>query len=404
MRKLFTVMALGAAMVAANAQTTVAGSKFTDNWSLGIIGGVTTPTTHHAFFADMRPTIGLEATKMLTPVFGFGFEGRTTINTPFVSLPYAKHVTSKTIFDGVSANLLGKVNLNNLFHGYKGTPDVFEVEAVAGIGYTHMFTSGYENVDAPEYAYASGAAPEYWNTKFGLNFNFNLGAEKAWVISIKPAIVYAMNKGKYDADFTPRAKTAFNVNDSYIDITAGVAYKFKNSNGTHNFALVKPYDQAEVDGLNAKINDLRGQLNDANSQLANAKNANGRLQKELNDCRNQKPVVKEVSSNKCESVVSFRQGKSVIDASQMPNVERVATYLKNHSDAKVSIKGYASPEGPLAVNKKLAEARANAVKNTLVKKYKIDASRIDAAGQGIGKMFSEPAWNRVSICTLDGDK
>lgn len=391
MRKLFTVIALGASMVAANAQTTVAGSKFTDNWSIGIVGGVTTPTTHHAFFSDLRPTVGLEATKMLTPVFGFGFEGRTTINTP----AYYKHLTSKTVFDGISANLLGKVNLNNLFCGYKGTPDLFEVEAVAGIGYTHMYTS--EGVAGTE-------SPEYWNTKFGLNFNFNLGEEKAWVVSIKPAIVYAMNKGKYDADYTPRAKTAFNVNDSYVELTAGVAYKFKNSNGTHNFTLVKPYDQAEVDGLNAKINDLRGQVNDLNGQLRNAKDANSRLQKELNDCRNQKPVVKEVESNKLESVVSFRQSKSVIDASQMPNVERVANYLKNHKDAKVVIKGYASPEGALAYNKKLAEARANSVKNTLVKKYKIDASRIDASGQGIGKMFSEPAWNRVSICTLDGDK
>ena len=27
--------------------------------------------------------------------------------------------------------------------------------------------------------------------------------------------------------------------------------------------------------------------------------------------------------------------------------------------------------------------------------------RISAEGQGVGNMFSEPDWNRVSICTLE---
>ena len=82
----------------------------------------------------------------------------------------------------------------------------------------------------------------------------------------------------------------------------------------------------------------------------------------------------------------------------------VASYLKNHADAKVSIKGYASPEGSKEVNEKLANARAEAVKNMLIKTYKIDANRIEAEGQGIGNMFSEPSWNRVSICTLEETK
>ena len=34
-------------------------------------------------------------------------------------------------------------------------------------------------------------------------------------------------------------------------------------------------------------------------------------------------------------------------------------------------------------------------------KYKINASRITAEGQGVGDMFTEPDWNRVSICTIE---
>ena len=36
----------------------------------------------------------------------------------------------------------------------------------------------------------------------------------------------------------------------------------------------------------------------------------------------------------------------------------------------------------------------------LVKKYKVNANRIDAQGLGVGDMFSEPEWNRVSVCTI----
>ena len=44
----------------------------------------------------------------------------------------------------------------------------------------------------------------------------------------------------------------------------------------------------------------------------------------------------------------------------MPNIEMIAQYMKNHPDAKIEIKGYASPEGSKELNQKLSEARANA--------------------------------------------
>ena len=130
----------------------------------------------------------------------------------------------------------------------------------------------------------------------------------------------------------------------------------------------------------------------------------------MNDLRNRKPqvvekvVYKEVegkSTNALETAVYFQCGKSVIPASQLPSVERVAAYLKNNAQSKVVIRGYASKDGPEKLNIRLAENRAQAVKNCLVKKYGIAESRIDAAGNGISEMFSEPEWNRVSICTMD---
>lgn len=381
MKKLTITLALGALMATAtHAQVTVEGSKLTDNWSIGINGGVLTPTTHHAFFGSMRPTFGLEIGKQLTPVFGFGLEGRAAINT----------TPSYTAIDATNLSLLGKVNLMNLFMGYEGTPRFFEVEAIAGTGWAHYYGSG------------AGLGGNSWTNKFGLNLNFHIDKDRAWQIHIKPAIVY-------DMDGTASGHSSyFNVNQSALELSAGVTYKFKNSNGTHNFQLANLRSQAEIDDLNARINDLRSQTKSKDQKIAATQTAISNLEAELNRLRNQAPrkevVVETKSQKSMESVVTFRQGKSMIDKAQQPNVERIATYMRNHPEAKVIIKGYASPEGSAEINAKIATARAEAVKSMLIKTYGISANRIQAMGEGVGHMFSEPDWNRVSICTLEDNK
>lgn len=81
-------------------------------------------------------------------------------------------------------------------------------------------------------------------------------------------------------------------------------------------------------------------------------------------------------------------------------MERVAIYMKKHPEAKVVIKGYASPEGNLAFNEKLAKARAQAVKSILVKNTRLNDTRITAEGQGIGDMFSLNRTGTVSAFVL----
>ena len=88
-------------------------------------------------------------------------------------------------------------------------------------------------------------------------------------------------------------------------------------------------------------------------------------------------------------------------STQMANIERIATYMKENPNTKVVITGYASPEGSKSFNQRLSQKRADAVKKILVQKYDIDASRITAEGKGVGSVFSTPAWNRVSICTVN---
>lgn len=384
MKKIYTILALCAVVLTASAQKSVQGSRFFDNWSIGLVGGGITPMEKTHFLKNVRATYGVEVTKQITPIFGLGVQYLLNNNT----------TESKNIIDQQNLSLLGKFNLSNAFCGFKDEPRLFEVEAVAGIGWGHGFyPSNYK------------ADNNFVTTTAGLNFNFNLGADKEWTVALKPSVVYNMNNDKNNAF------KEFNFNRHYgaFQLLAGVTYHFKNkSNGHHHMTLVKAYDQAEIDALNSTINGLRGQVSDKDAQIANQNKAIADLQQALNDCRNQKPAteVKTVTkeSQSLESTITFRQGKSTVDASQLPNVERVATFLKNHKDASVSIKGYASPEGSAEVNAKIAKARAEAVKTILVNKYKIASSRISAEGQGVGNMFSEPDWNRVSICTIEESK
>lgn len=377
MKKIVASLVLCMAVIAANAQKAVEGNKFTDNWSVGFNAGGTTPLTHSAFFKNMRAVLGVGLDKQVTPVLGLGFEAMTSINT----------TPSRTAFDNTNLSVLGTLNLSNLFGGYTGAPRLFEVETVTGIGWLHYAVNGESDLNS-------------MSSKLGLNFNFNLGEEKAWTLAFKPALVYDMS-----ADGTDNV--CFNANRAAWEFTAGLKYHFSCSNGKHYFTIVKPYNQSEIDALNDQINNMRREADDNAAALKNANQKAADLEKALNDCKNQAPkvITETVTNNKktLESVVTFRQGGTSVESSQTPNVERIATYLKNHKNATVSIKGYASPEGNADVNARIAKQRAESVKNMLINRYKIAANRITAEGQGVGNMFEEPDWNRVSICTINED-
>ena len=384
-RTLLSVAAIVATFVSANAQEMLSKSKFFDNWQVGVKGGGFSWTTREAFIKNTRATFGAEIGKQISPAFRLGVEGMAYVRP----VDYDNKDAFKNFIDETNVSLVGTVNLSNLIAGYKGTPRFFEVEGFAGLGWMHTYVQNIiPNVNTRE-NYPSNKM----TAQFGSNLLFNLGESKAWGIKISPALVYGVD--------TPaqNSQNSLNIHNSFTQVTAGVVYRFKGSNGAHHFTTA-----AQAPDNSAELARLRDELNGKNKQLADNQKQIKNLQDELEAARNKKPEVieKVVTKNKktLESVVTFRVAKTTIDASQLPNVERIASYLKKHSDAKVVIKGYASPEGDLEKNKKLAAARAEAVKTLLVNRYKISADRIQAEGNGIGDMFSEPDWNRVSIANI----
>ena len=408
MKKIILTFALLMGVFASQAQS-LEPNKFFDNMSVTVKGGAIMPFQGYAFWPSARGIFGLEIKKQLTPVFGLGVEGEATINTTsWQKTPNFWGPKSPNIIDHTLAGMFGTVNLSNLFGGYKGKPRAFELEGVFGAGWLHAFHRAAESANVYGNDYDS------WYTKAGANLNFNFGDSRAWTFSLKPAVVWDMNgdiMAAYGNNLPARTiegphsdLSKMNANHAAVELEAGITYHFKGSNGERYITFCPyKYSQDDIDALNGQINGLRSQLNGLQGDLDAANARNAQLQRDLDAARKApkpEPQVIDKNAKYMNVLVHFKVNKTNITADQQPNVERVAMYLKNNPTATVDIKGYASPEGPHDNNIRLANGRAEAVKNMLINKYKIDASRINAQGCGETDMFQELSWNRVSICEL----
>ena len=79
--------------------------------------------------------------------------------------------------------------------------------------------------------------------------------------------------------------------------------------------------------------------------------------------------------------IKFKTGKSIIDPSSYPILDKVVQALKDHPEMKVEIQGYTDNKGKAASNIALSQARARAVYNYLVKKG-ISPKRLTFKGYG----------------------
>ena len=347
MKKLVLMLA-AASMAASVSAQTVAESKTFDNIYVGINGGVATKTTGHKWLSDLDPNAGIRIGRYFTPVFGLAIEG----NAYFSNKPWG---STGTVVRATNASLLGTVNLSNWFGGYKGEPRTFEVSALYGLGWMHVFSNN---------KFLKAATSENRNrmtSKAALDFAFNFGSAKQFQFYVEPSINFAFLGKAYskvpvagavvshDVPYGYKAvaqdgQPAYNINNSFVQLNAGVVYKFKNSNGTHNFTIVTPRDQAEIDALNAQINELRNRKPEVIT----------------------KEVVKEVPAVKVKEFtvsdlvfVTFAQGKSALTNDAKAALNNVK------EGVHVQVVGTASPEGSKELNDRLSQARADVVANYL---------------------------------------
>lgn len=346
------------AVLFASAQTAIQTSKLTDNISLGVNVGATGPMTMN--LSNMFPlnaTIGLTATKQVTPILGFNLEGMTWLGSNTTEVAgtrfdhYIAHNTIRAFDLGANTTL----NLTNLFKGYQSKPRVFEYGIEGGIGWLHTLIPNAPNDND-------------FSAKTQINFMFNLGKSRASTLSLSPVIWWNLT-GMPD-------KVSFNRNYAQLGLLATYTYHFKNSHGKHYF---KTYDisamQNEIDALQEKLADQDRWINELRMKKPNTV----LITKD-------KPVFIQVPT---ETVVYFAFDDFTLDNNATNALDRIP------KESKVSIVGTASTEGTEDYNLKLSQNRADAVADYL----KARGVTVEKS-EGIGTSFGR-ASNRVAIVTLN---
>ena len=345
MKKIILFLALFCAAVSANAQTAIETPKFLDNWYVGVNGGATTNLDFNKVF-PWNATLGAVLGKDFSPVFGAQLE--------YVSwLGDANFANSHTSFKANNLGVNGTVNLSNLFFGYKGVPRKFEVTGVTGIGWLHIY--GDHNLDG---TYGREDNDEL-TAKTAVNLAWNLGKNKAHQIYVQPAINWNLTNGRHDY-------VHFNKHNAQIGLSVGYIYKFKTSNGTHNF---KMYD----------VGAMMDEIDYLNRELA-------KKPKRVEFTKEVEKIVN-VETN-TQWVIQFAQASCELTDEAKSILDGIGENLV------VNIEGYASPEGTDDFNKFISSRRAEVVAAYLMNRgIKVN----DWVGKGV--VFG-PSTNRLAVVTV----
>ena len=83
--------------------------------------------------------------------------------------------------------------------------------------------------------------------------------------------------------------------------------------------------------------------------------------------------------------ITFDSGKASIKPESYGTLNDIATVLKENPGVSVKIVGHTDSDGDDALNLDLSRRRAESVKNELVSKFGLDASRMQTEGAGESK-------------------
>ena len=327
--------------LSASAQTAVQTSKVFDNVSVGVTFGATTPMSLNSMF-PLNAVAGIRLQKDFTTVFGLQAEGLA-----FLNANNGKFIDPvKTTVKATNVGVNGVINLTNALFGYKGSPRLFEVSTVTGLGWIHEW----------------GTSTNFLSGKTGFDLALNLGKSKAHSIVITPAIYWNLNK---------LSKIEFNKQRSQFALMVSYVYHFETSNGTHAF---KTWD---IGALNGEINQLR---------------AENKTLQDVNETLIDKLKAQPVDTVKTQTVVEtkFTGEWVVFFAKNSAKLTDEAKQTLSNVEGTVSIVATASPEGAKKFNQLLSEKRAQVVADFL----KAKGVTVKTA-EGLGAVSSSS--NRVAI-------
>lgn len=359
MKKTF-IIALAAACTAlsANAQQ---GSKqccgnceFTPSWFVNVQGGVQIPYSAGHLSDLISPAYSLNVGRNVNRYFSarLGIEGvNSKVQGAYDS---SKGEYAYNSFKYATGSFDAMVDMVSVF---SKKPHAVNFYLLGGVG---LNWSGAETTNSSHFS------P-----------NLRLGAQLNARVAKNVALNLEYRADNTNDQFNGKMKTTGH-HDWYSSIYFGVSLVLPDAKPQ----VVVKDNTAEIDALNKRINELKAE----NEAL-----------------RNRPEKVREVTKTVVDKQtvlpnVFFKVAKSDISTQQKANVKSIADFLKANPNTKITITGYASPEGSADLNQKLSEARAQAVADMLTKTYGIAADRISTkAGGATSDIYPETELNRVAV-------
>ena len=349
------------AMFTMNAQT-FESSRFIDNTYFRVEGGATALTHpdckkyydwgYENWGHTIQGVIGAEVGKWVTPKFGVAFEGDFGIRNGSkygkfnyfygsydkMGLFKGSDDAKANRFNYITVAGLVKFNVGNILAGWNPNRK-FEFVLATGPMWIHGFPSNIHHKNDGSESKEHGH--HYYKNDIGVKFKaeVNYNVTERWQLNLIPEFNYNLT----GADESDGEHFKFNAHNSWYALKAGVTYKI----GKQFTECPYKYTQADVDKLNAEINDLRARQPETVTKVV------------------EKVVTKEVAVKTVYQpvyVVAFDFAKDKLDKAGRNVLDAIPT------DVVVDVQGEASYPGAKKFNQKLSERRASVVTEYLTKR------------------------------------
>lgn len=367
MKKLLIVLALAGASMTSFAQDSdpvlkhsVATNSFWSNWFIqgGVQWAAFYTSAEHGLgyskspFKDFRsnPQAAVAIGKWFTPGIGL----RTK-----VSGIWGKANDESFKYWNAQEQVL--FNLSNLLCGYN--PDrVWNFVPFAGAGFAR-------NCDYNTYA-----------------MGLSVGILNQFYVSRKVAINFELGWNRlendfYSSNYANDGQRGWDSHDNYLYAEVGLTFNLGKAtwNKVPDVDAIKALSQAQIDALNAQLND------------ANAENA--RLKALLANKKEEAPKIVKEFANTPISVFFELDKYDISSKKDLVNVQNLASYAKDNN-LDLVVTGYAdSATGKPDHNQWLSEKRAETVANELVN-MGVSRDKISTAGKGGVDDLSPISFNR----------
>ncbi len=351
---------------------------------------------------------GVRLAKQLSPVFDLGLEySGMTFTGSKTTKKDAPYTVMATEVDFSLLALSSRVSLSRMSEHLGRQPKVnFFAEAGAGLLWGEATT--FEVVaDASRL----GDKETHGTDRMGAAF---LGAGLDWKFANRLSLtaatkLYTTRGGDLDGLGGSR-------NDNFIISSIGLnfdlssreegskGYKWNNSFADMSSSIAK--NASDIENISSKLSNIDERFSKVESDLANKvdkkawKDSDGDGvhnddDREPNTPKGQlvnfqgKAIVAGGTGDVNFTPVYFNTSSSTVGRNEYIAIANIALYLQEHTDAKVSLLGYADKRGSDSFNMKLSDKRTSAVEKILVDQFGIDASRVSTESKGESKLLSK---------------